>query len=133
MTDKEEIAALRREVDALKTALSGKEDKPEPKKEFVPQPYEPIDWTARMTMPPSALRAMVAAEPKGFMSGVVRDNRAPTSPSTIPSSQQSRDVRGPGSGTGWAAERPLGPQPGIDLIDRAVNSALPHGPEWGKK
>jgi hypothetical protein len=29
----------------------------------------------------------------------------------------------PGSGTGWQAERGLGPQPGIDLIDRMVENA----------
>jgi hypothetical protein len=129
MSEKDELAALRKRVEELERANKP----PEP---FKPQPYEPIDWTARMSMPPSALRAMVNAEPRGFMAGVVHDNRAPTSPSTIPSSQQSRNVRGgnvPGSGTGWAAERPLGPQPGIDLIDRGVNAALPHGPEWGKK
>ena len=82
MTDKkDEIAELRAEVAALKAALSGKEDKPPPKKEFVPQPYEPIDWTARMSMPRSAIEAMVAAEPRGFMAGVfgARPSRSATS------------------------------------------------------
>ena len=63
----------------------------------------------------------------------LRDNRAPTGPSAagiIPSSQQMSNVRVGGNGSGHVA--PLGPQPGIDLIDRAVNAALPHGPEWGK-
>ena len=67
----------------------------------------------------------------------LRDARAPTGPSSqgaIPSSQQVSNVHtgGGGSGTGWVDPRPLGPQPGIDLIDRGVNAALPHGPEWGK-
>ena len=29
----------------------------------------------------------------------------------------------PGSGTGWQSQRELGPQPGIDLIDRMVVNA----------
>jgi hypothetical protein len=54
MTAKEELAALKREVEELKAKLS-------PPKPFKPQPYEPIDWTARMSMAPSALKAMVEA------------------------------------------------------------------------
>ena len=148
MTDTEkqadEIAALKKKVEALESALSGKEDKPPPKKEFVPETdAEHQDRVHRMRerqanswMPPDAIREMVAAEPKGFMQGVVADNRAPTSPGTIPHSEQPSNVRPgnvPGSGTGWAHEIKLGPQPGIDLIDRGVNAPLPHGPEWGKE
>jgi hypothetical protein len=134
---KKEVAALKAEVEALKSALSGKEDKPPPKKEFVPQPYQQYDPTAGMSMPRSAIEAMIAAEPRGFMAGVVRDNRAPTTAAMIPTSHQSTagDVRAPqpSSTPGWVEPTPLGPPPGIDLIDRGVNAALPHGPEWGKK
>jgi hypothetical protein len=121
MTAKEELAALKREVEELKAKLS-------PPKPFKPQPYEPIDWTARMSMPPSALRAMVEAEPKGFMAGVVRDNRgAPTGPTgAIPRSQQPTGGGGPanvpGSGTGWAREIPLGPPPGVAQADRLMDA-----------
>jgi hypothetical protein len=76
----DEIAALRKEVEELKSALSGKEDKPQPKKEFVEQPYQRHDPTAGMSMPPSALRAMVEAVPDRLIKDIVRDNRAPTSP-----------------------------------------------------
>jgi hypothetical protein len=138
MTDKkDEIAELRAEVAALKAALSGKEDKPPPKKEFVPQPYEPIDWTARMSMPRSAIEAMVAAEPRGFMAGVVHDNRAPTGrPGMIPNSPSAgsnSDTPDSSNKSGWRGATPISPPPGIELIDRAVNAALPHGPEWGKE
>ena len=83
----DEIAALKARVEELERANK-------PAKPFVPQPHEPIDWTARMSMPPSALAAMVAAEPRGFMQGVVRDNRAPTGrPGMIPDSQQPASPR----------------------------------------
>ena len=94
---KKEIEELKQEVAALKTALSGKEDKPPPKKEFVEQPYQRYDPTAGMSMPPSALQAMVAAVPDRMLRDIVHDNRnAPTSPiSTIPKSQQESDKPAP--------------------------------------
>jgi hypothetical protein len=127
-TDKDELAALRARIEEL-------ERKGKPPEPFKEQPYQRYDPTEGMTMPPSALRAMVAAEPRGFMAGVVHDNRAPTSPGMVPSSPTggSGPANVPGSGTGWAHEVKIGPPPGIDLIDRAVNAALPHGPEWGKE
>src|SRR6516162_9525973 len=106
---KQAFADQKAELAALKSALSGKEDKPEPKKEFVPEHREPIDWTARMSMPRSAIEAMVAAEPRGFMSGVVHDNRAPSGrPGMIPNSP-SAGVGGdrPSAGEkGWVAPTP---------------------------
>jgi hypothetical protein len=60
MTAKEELAALRKRIEEL-------EAKAKPPEPFKPQPYEPIDWTARMSMPPSALRAMVEAVPERLM------------------------------------------------------------------
>ena len=80
MTNKDEIAALKKKIEELEAKLS-------PPKPFVPEPYQPIDWTARMSMPQSALAAMVAAVPDRLMRDIVRDNRAPTGPTgTIPSS-----------------------------------------------
>ena len=122
----ERVAALERELAELKGALAGKEDKPEPKEPFKPEPYQPIDWTARMSMPPSALAAMVAAEPRGFMQGVVRDNRGPSTPtSMIPGSQQASSA-GPanvaGSGTGWAREIPLGPSLHQRYVDQQIDA-----------
>jgi len=137
MSDKDRIAALERDNAELKNDLAelkAKVDPPKPKP-FKPEPYQQYDPTAGMCMPPSATQAMVAAEPRGFMAGVVRDNRnAPTSPTgMIPASQSGGGVREKSSTPGYVDPRPLGPQPGIDLIDRGVNAALPHGPEWGKK
>ena len=42
----ERVAELERELAKLKNAMAGKEDKPKPKKEFVPAPYQRYDPTA---------------------------------------------------------------------------------------
>jgi hypothetical protein len=120
----EEIAALRKRIEELEA----KAKPPEKKSEFVPM--SDAEWIDRMhqmregrmamATPPSVLRDLAAAEPKGFMSGVLRDNRnAPTSPTgMIPRSEQPSNVRGSaGSGTGYVDPRPLGPQPGINWVD----------------
>jgi hypothetical protein len=119
---KEEIAALRREVAELKSKVDP------PKSTFVPMTDE--EWFDRqhqikegrmaLATPPSAIEALVAGEPKGFMREVaMRDARAPSSPRMIPTSQS---AGGGGSGegergTGWVAPTPLGPQPGIFHVD----------------
>ena len=117
----DELAALRKRVEELEAKAKPAEEK----KPFTPAPYEPIDWTARMSMPRSAIEAMVAAEPKGFMKGVVDDNRAPTGrPGMIPSTQQgggSGPANVPGSGTGWAREIPLSNPPGVNYADKLMD------------
>ena len=118
MTAKEELAALKKKVEELEAKLS-------PPKPFVPPPYERYDPTAGMCMPPSALRAMVAAEPRNFMRDVVRDNRAPSTPTgVIPRSQPSGGgpANVPGSGTGWAHETPIGPPPGLRYVDAQLDA-----------
>ena len=120
MTNKDEIAALKKKIEELEAKLS-------PPKPFVPEPYQPIDWTARMSMPQSALAAMVAAVPDRLMRDIVRDNRAPTGPTgTIPSGSQQPTGGGaanvPGSGTGWAHEIPLSPPPGVQQSDKLVDA-----------
>jgi hypothetical protein len=124
---KDEISALRAEVAELKNALSGKEDKPPPKKEFKEE--SDAEWRDRMHqmrerqanlwMPPSAIQEMAGHPCNQVMAGVIRDRHAPTSPGMISRSEQPSDVRGnvPGSGTGWAHEVPIGPPPGIQHVD----------------
>jgi hypothetical protein len=112
------------ELAALKARVAELEAKAAPPKPFVPPHHEPIDWTARMTMPPSALAAMVNAEPRGFMRGVVGDNRGPIGPSSaVPDSPQSASPRpSAGDGTGWAREIPLGPPPGLRYVDQQLDA-----------
>jgi hypothetical protein len=112
----DEIAALKARVEELERAAKP----PEPKKPFVPQPYQQYDPTAGMCMPPSALAAMVAAVPDHVIREIaMRDNRAPRTPATIPSSHTGGGglANVPGSGTGWAHETPIGPPPGINWVD----------------
>jgi hypothetical protein len=140
---KKEIAELRAEIADLKTALSGKEDKP-PKSTFVPETDEEhrsrmhalAEKRMSMAMPPSVHQYFADGVTAADCADLRQQAHRPTGrPGMIPSSQQPSDVRAPqpSSTPGWVEPTPLGPPPGIDLIDRGVNAALPHGPEWGKK
>jgi hypothetical protein len=120
MTTKDELAALRKRIEEL-------EAKAKPPEPFVSPPYERYDPTAGMSMPPSALAAMVAAVPDRVMRDIVRDNRgAPTGPTgMIPRSEQPTGGGGPaasGSGTGWGHSTPLGPPPGIRYVDQQIDA-----------
>ena len=42
-----------------------------------------------------------------------------------------RDTRRAGSGSGWANEVPIGPPPGIAIIDQLCNTLMPHEPVHG--
>src|SRR5262249_14887619 len=131
----DELAALKQEVAALKEALLGKEDKPEPKKEFVPKTdAEWIDEMHQMrekrmnfasNFHPDDLRAMEAAAPPHIMKGIREDRHAPTGPNyqgAIPSSQSVSNVHtGAGAGSGWGAATPLGPPPGVAQADRLMD------------
>jgi hypothetical protein len=75
MTAKEELEELKRQVAELKAKL-------DPPKPFVPEPYQRYDPTEGMSMPPSALAAMVAAVPDRLIKDIVRDNQAPRGPTT---------------------------------------------------
>jgi hypothetical protein len=77
MSDKDELAALKARVAELEARS------PKPPKPFTPAPYQQYDPTAGMSMPPSALRAMVEVVPDKLMRDIVRDNRAPTGPTTM--------------------------------------------------
>ena len=104
MSNKGEIEELKKELAEQKAKVEALERANKPKEPFKPQPYEPIDWTARMSMPPSALRAMVEAVPDRVIRDIaMRDARAPQGPSSqgaIPSSQQVSNVH-PGGVPWW--------------------------------
>jgi hypothetical protein len=115
MSDKEEIAALRKRIDELERANKP----PEP---FKPAPYQRYDPTANFSLPPSVVREMAAAVPANFMRDIVRDNRAPMTPATIPASQQASQRPGAGDGTGWSRSIPLSPPPGVAQADRLMDA-----------
>jgi hypothetical protein len=118
----DELAALKARVEELERKEAQANKPPEP---FKSPPYQRWDPTEGMSMPPSALRAMVAAEPAGFMTGVINDNRgAPTGPTgMVPRSSSQEALRSaPGGGTGWQAPRPLSPPPGVAQADRLMDA-----------
>ena len=88
---------------------------------------------ARANIAPEILREMERVCPTRMMRDIaMRDNRAPTGPSSqgiIPSSQQLSNVRPgggapnvPGGGTGWMRETPIGPPPGIRYDDAQMDA-----------
>jgi hypothetical protein len=86
---------------------------------------------ARANIDPETLKDMERAAPTNLMRDIaMRDNRAPTGPSSagiIPTSQElSRISAGAGlagsNTTGWCKPTPLGPQPGINHVDRLVDA-----------
>jgi hypothetical protein len=139
---KKEVAALKAEVEALKSALSGKEDKP-PKSTFVPmtdaewrdQMHQLAEKRMSLAMPPSVHQYFADGVTAADCADLRQQAHRPTGrPGMIPTNPQTSVGSGePVNKSGWRDATPIGPPPGIDLIDRAVNAALPHGPEWGKK
>jgi hypothetical protein len=116
----EEIADLKREVAELKAKVDP------PKSTFVEmsdaewrnQVHQMRERQMNSWMPPNAVQDLVAAEPRGFMKGVVHDNRAPTNPgSMIPSSQKVGNAQPAERGTGWVDPRPLSNPPGTNWVD----------------
>ena len=125
MTDKDEIAQLKKEVDKLKASLT-------------PTPTDPIAvgaWRDQMHalaerrasssgFSRADLEAFEQACPTSTIRAIAcRDNRAPTGPSgQAGASGQVTKVSSnpglPGSNTsGWVNARPLGPPPGVGYVD----------------
>jgi hypothetical protein len=115
MTDDVEkrIADLEREIAELK-AKQPKEEKP-----FVGKPWKKIDYTAQMTMPPSAVRAMCDAVPDDVLRAVVGDHRRGVSQpgGLIKDEGEKPKVKG----SGWVDAAPLGPDPSVKHIDRIAS------------
>jgi hypothetical protein len=63
------------------------------------------------------MRAMVKAVPDSEVAGILRDGRATQNLAPLGEANARPRLA---SGTGWANEVPLGPVPGISLIDRMV-------------
>ena len=125
MSTEEEVADLKRQLAEVRDAMRAAQPKPEPSREeqerataeWIDKMHQMREGRMAMATPPSALQDMIAAEPRGFMSGVLHDNRAPTGrPGMIPN-QPASGPRSAGDGTGYVEPRPLGPQPGINWVD----------------
>jgi len=136
-TRDEELASLRKRVEELEAKTKPPEKKPEfvPKTdaEWIDEMHQMRERRMSMATPPSVVRDLTVI-PDHIVKGIVQDRHAPTSATGMIPRSQSSGGPGPSAGSGgYVDPRPLSPPPGIDLIDRAVNAALPHGPEWGKR
>jgi hypothetical protein len=124
MAEDKSVEALRAELELQKAELKKLRDQvnPPPRPPYV---HQPPDYTAGMSMGPSAMKAMIDALPASFYADLRADARKPnpvtqasSSPlSTTPSTQPQPTQRG----TGWREEAPLGPPPGIKYVDELVD------------
>jgi hypothetical protein len=117
-----ELEKLKAELEIEKAKLKALQDQINPPPH--PPSRGPIDYTAGMSMPRNAMEAMVDAS-RSYISDLRADARKPnpmrasSSPvASTPSAQPQPQRRG----TGWRDEVPLGPQPGIEHVDRLVDA-----------
>ena len=91
-----------------------------------PKNFQRYDPTANFGMPAETVREMARAVPDSMMRDIaMRDGRAPTGPSAqgvVPSSQPLSNVRtGGGGSSGWREPTPLGPPPGVAILDQIMD------------
>jgi hypothetical protein len=109
-----ELDDLKKEVKELRDQLN-----PPPR---APSNHPRFDPTEGMSMPANALAAMVAAVPEGLMRDLRADALKPnpvTGSMTRPETEPPRVI----GSKGWIDPRPLGPQPGISIIDQMCEAA----------
>lgn len=111
-TMEEKIADLERQIAAQKEELARLRGEPHKR---VGEAWQPIDWTARMSAPPSVIAEMARAVPNSVISGIVGDARRAAE------ATQSRPGPEPVRGSGWADEVKIKPPPGIELMDRGMD------------
>jgi hypothetical protein len=129
MTQKDEIAALKRELANLKNAMKPVDRAAEAKAtaEFQSEMHVLRERNASV-IPPWMRDACAGGVTDADARDLARAARAPTGPSSagiIPSSQTVSNVRGTnvaGSGTGWAREIPLSNPPGTRYVDAIVEA-----------
>jgi hypothetical protein len=132
MTQKDDLAALRREVEELKAKA---EVKPEPSAEererarlaWIDEMHQLREGRMKAATPPSVVRDFAVLDDNLVKEIALRDARAPTGPSSqgvIPSSQQMSNVHtgGKSSTPGWAREIPLGPSPHQRYVDAQLDA-----------
>jgi hypothetical protein len=114
----EEEKALRLEFELQKAELKKLRDQvnPPPRE---PSTRGPIDYTQGMSMPRSAMQALVDAVPESVMHGIRADAMKPNSVTGGPNPQPQPQVR---RSTGWRDEAPLGPPAGIEHCDRMMDT-----------
>jgi len=125
MTAKDELAALKREVEELKAKISP------PKSTFVPM--SDAEWADKMHRIREGRMAMATPPSvhQYFADGVTSDcadlrqqaHRPAGRPGMIPDQQPASPRPSAGDGTGWGHSTPLGPPPGVAQADRLMDEA----------
>jgi len=107
------------EIEELKKRVAELEKAAKPAEPFVPVPRYQFDPTEGMSMPRSAIQAMIDAVPDRLMRDLRADALKPNPVTgSAPQPQQQQVKRG----TGWVDQRPLEPPPGIEHCDRLVDA-----------
>jgi hypothetical protein len=117
-----ELEKLRAELEIEKAKLKALQDQINPPPR---EPYQaPIDYTAGMSMPRSALEAMVDSS-RSYMADLRADARRPN-PVTAGSSPVSTSTSSPQSQpqrkVGWIEPRPLESPPGLKYVDAQIDA-----------
>jgi hypothetical protein len=121
----DEIAALRREVAELKSAVKGAEPT-DPREtarriaEWENEMHQMREGRMRLATPPSVIRDFAVLDDRMVKEIALRDARAPTGPSSqgvIRSSQTVSGVHVGGKSSGWVDPRPLSNPPGTNWVD----------------
>ena len=121
--EEKSVEALRAENDALRKRMEKLEEQVNPKP-FKSEWRGPIDYTEGMSMPRSAMQAMIDAVPETVMREIRADARKPNptqasqSPLTTTSSQSQPQRRG----SGWIEPRPLESPPGLKYVDAQLDA-----------
>jgi hypothetical protein len=114
MTDKTEVEAQLAALSERIAKLEGAAKPSPPQSDYVPP--NPID---RLSMPPSALQAMVAAVPDHLVRAIATDRyaTAPVSQVAQPEAPTDKAV----NTSGWRDSGPLEPPAGVALADRLMD------------
>jgi len=130
MAEDKSVEALRAELELQKAELKKLRDQvnPPPRPAYV---HQPPDYTAGMSMPRSAMQAMIDAVPESVMRELRADARKPNpvtqaSSSPISTSSSAQEPQPPRErGTGWVPERGFPDRTKeFELMDRIVKNMV---------
>src|SRR6516162_8441298 len=113
----QKLAALQKKIAAQEEEIARLRG--EPHKSVSEQPWQPIDHTAKMSMPPSAVWEMVKAVPDSVMRDIVGDARRASQAATRTPPQNVE------RGSGWLNEVKFPDRSRqFELMDRIVESQV---------
>jgi hypothetical protein len=124
MTTQEQLEELKAQLEIEKAKLKALQDQinPPPRPQYDPPPR---DYTAGMSMPKSAMQAMIDAVPASVMADIRGDARRPNpvqaSSSPLTSSSSAHEPQPQRKG-GWVEPRPLESPPGLKYVDAQVDA-----------